>query len=84
MITEVSVNVTPFVVLLTLFGVLTGERLLVKGGCPLQDAGCATGFGRAYEWVSGDKGVLSSHKDDPKVAVLDPAAGNLNLHFVCG
>ena len=34
LISECSVNITTFVVFSTLFGVLTEERLIVKGGCP--------------------------------------------------
>ena len=58
LITEVSVNVTKFVVFSTLFGVLAEEHLLVKGGCPFRDDGCATWVGKADEWVYGDEGVL--------------------------
>ena len=63
---------------------LPEERLLVEGGCPLRDDGCATGFGRADEWVSGDEGVLSCCKDKPKMAVLASTSGTLNQRRVCG
>ena len=74
LISESSVNVKTFFVLSTLFGVLEEERLLVEGGCPRRDVGCATGASWADKWVSGGKGVLSSRQDKPKVAVLGPAA----------
>ena len=75
---EGSVNVTTFVILLTLFAMLAEDRLLVKGGCPCRDAGCATWVSRADEWVSRDKGVLCSFKEKPEVAFLAPAAGTLD------
>ena len=79
-----SVNVTTFVILLTLFGVLAEERLLVEGGCPYLNAGCTTCVGWADEGVSGDEGVLCCCEDDPKVAVLDPATGTLDRGRVGG
>ena len=72
------------VVLSTLFGVLAEERLLVKGGCPRWDVGCATGVGRADEWVSVYKGVLSCCQENPKVAVLPLTMGTLNQLCVSG
>ena len=83
MISEVTADVTTFLALLTLFGVLAEERLLVEGYCPRRDVGCATRFGRADEWVLGDKGVLSRHQDKTEVAVLAPAAETLNQRRVC-
>ena len=74
---EDSVNVTTFVVFLTLFGVLVDNRLLVKGGFPCRDAGCETWVGRSDEGVSGDEGVLCCCEEDPEVVVLDPTAGTL-------
>ena len=50
MVTEGSADVTTLVVLSNLFGVLAEERLIVEGGRPHQDVGCATGVGRADEW----------------------------------
>ena len=47
LIAECSVDVTTFVVLFTLFGVLAEERLLIEWGCPLRDGGRATGVGQA-------------------------------------
>ena len=78
MISEVTADVTTFLALLTLFGVLAEERLLVEGGSPLRDSGCATGFGQENEWLSGDEDVVISRKDNPEVAVLAPAAGTLD------
>ena len=78
LITEDSVNITTSVVLSTLFGILAEECLLVRGGCPRWDAGCATGVGRVYYWVSVDEGVFFSRKDEPKVAVLAPSTGTLD------
>ena len=40
--------------------------------------------GWAYEWFSGDEGVLSRNKDGPEVAVLSPTTVNLNRRQVCG
>ena len=67
-----------------LFGVLAEERLIVEGGFPLQDMGCATGVGRANGWVSVEKGVLSRRQADPEVAVLAPAEGNIDRCQVRG
>ena len=78
LITEGSVNVTTFIVFSKLFSVLAEERLLVEGGSPLRDYGCATGFGQENEWLSGDEDVVISRKDNPEVAVLAPAAGTLD------
>ena len=47
LIAEGIVGVTAFIVLSTLLGVLTDERLLVKGGCPLQDGGHTTSVSQA-------------------------------------
>ena len=80
---ECSVDVTTFFVLLTLFSVLTDERLISKGGCPHQDVGCETIIGREEEWNLTDKGILSCNQDDPNVAVLDPAIGTLDRRRVC-
>ena len=77
LILEGSVDVTTFVVSSTLFGVLEEERLIVGGGCSRWDVWCATGVGRADEWVSGDKGLLICCQNEPEVAVLSLAAGLL-------
>ena len=84
LITEGSINVTAFVVLLTLFGMLADERLLVERGCPCQDTGCETGISNMDEWVLGDEELLSSCKDNNKVAVLAPATGTLDRRRVFG
>ena len=73
-----SVDVTTFVILSTLFGMLTEERLLIEGGCPCQDVGCATGVGQADERVLGYEGVLGCRQDKTEVAVLAPAVGTLD------
>ena len=78
LITKGSVNVTTFVVFSMLFSVLTEKRLLLEGGCPRRDSGCATWVGWADEWVSGDEGVLCLYKYDPEVAILAPALGTIN------
>ena len=78
LITEGSINVATFVVFSTLFGVLAEERVLVEGGCPRQDSGCATRVGQADEWVSGDEGVLCGRKYKPEVAVLASTTGTLD------
>ena len=83
-ISEGSVDVTTFVILSTLFSVLTEESLLLKQGCPCQDVCCATGVSRAYEWVLGDEGILGRCQDETKVAVLGPVAGTINRRRVCG
>ena len=75
---EGRINVTTFVVLSTMFSVLTKEHLLVKGGCPHRDVGCATGVGLSNKWDSGDEGILIRRQDDPEVAVLAPSTGTLN------
>ena len=78
LVVEGRVNVTTFVVLSTLFGVLAEERLLVKEGCPLRDAGCATWIGWSDEGISGDKSVICCREDEPGVAVLAPTMGTLD------
>ena len=79
-----SVDVTTFVALSTLFGMITEDCLLVKGGCPQWDVGRATGVGRADKWESGYKGVLSCRQENPKVAVLPLATGTLDQICVSG
>ena len=75
---EDSVNVMKFVIFSTLSYLLIEKCLLVEGGCPRQDAGCATWVSKADGCVYGDKGVLCQRKDKPEVAVLDPATGTLD------
>ena len=75
---EGSINITKFNILLTLFKVLAEERLLVEGGFPSQDAGCATRVDPTDEGVSGDEGVMSCRGGNPEVAVLSPGVGTLN------
>ena len=84
LIPEGSVDVTTLIVLLTLFGVLVEESLLVRGGCPFRDVGCATGIGWADERVSGDKGILGRRQDDTDVAVLASTAWTLDRRRVRG
>ena len=42
LITEGIVNITTFVVLSTMFGMLAEERLIVEESCPRQYDGCVT------------------------------------------
>ena len=53
---------------------LTEERLLVEGDCTRQDLGCATGVGRADEWVSRDKDVLSHCQEEPEFFLFSALA----------
>ena len=84
MVAEGGVNVRTLVVLLLLFRVLSDELLLAEGGCPRRNGGRSTGVG----WVDGgdldDERILRQRQDKPKVAILDPSAGNLNRHCVHG
>ena len=56
------------------------ERLLVKRGFPRWDGGRVTGVGQADKGKLAGKCVLSRCQDDPEVAVLAPATGNINQH----
>ena len=47
LVAECSINITIFIILSTLLGVLAEERLLVEGGCPRRDGRRATEVGRA-------------------------------------
>ena len=67
-----------------LFGMLAEERLLIEGGFPCRDVGCAAGVGRSEERVSGDEGVLGCCQDKTEVAVLATSAGTLDRRRVCG
>ena len=66
------------VVLLTLFGVIVDERLLVKGGCTHRDGGSLNGVGWAYEGELNDEHRLCRCQDEPELSVLDPSKGTIN------
>ena len=84
LVAECSINITIFIILSTLLGVLAEERLLVEGGCPRRDGRRATEVGRAYEGDLADNGVLSHCQDEPEMAVLAPTAGTIDQRRVCG
>ena len=84
MVSDISVDITTLFVLLAMFCVLADERLLVKGGCPLQDGGRSTGISHTDEGYLTDERVLCHCQNDPKVAVMEPSTGNLDRRRVCG
>ena len=72
-----------FSVLLTLFGVLAEERLLVGGYFSRRDGWRATRVVQEDEGDLADSGILSRLQDEPDVAILVPAAGTLGRRRVC-
>ena len=67
----------------TLFRVLLYEFLIIEWGFPRQDGGKSTGIGQAKKIDLDGERVLCCHQDKPKVAVMVPYMGNLDLRRVC-
>ena len=80
---EVGVDVTTLVILLPLFRVFLDELLLVKAVCPRRNGERPTRVNQADKGDLADERILLRHQDEPKVAVLSPSAGTLDLRGVC-
>ena len=63
---------------------LADERLLVKGGFPLQDGGRSTGISHTDEGYLTDERVFCHCQDKPKVDGIAPSTGILDRRRVRG